>query len=195
MSIAGILGTIEAECEAAIADIQATALADANRIRDDARRSGEAERDARSTRRDSEADLESARIVNGARLVAERRLRDAREALYQRARERMMEQLAHVRSQPDYPELMLRLISEAQAVLPDAATLVVDPRDLDVTRDVAEHMGIPMTVIATIHTLGGAELVGDDGRRVSNTLDARAEKAAAFLRNLAVEQIPELGGG
>jgi vacuolar-type H+-ATPase subunit E/Vma4 len=105
----------------------------------------------------------------------------------------MLERLEHVRSQRDYPELMFRLIAEAHAVLPDAATLVVDPRDLDVTRNAAENMGIPMTVSPTMQSMGGAELAGADGRRVSNTLDARAEKAAAFLRRLAVEQVPELG--
>ena len=193
MPIAGILRSIETERDAAIDAAMAAGRAEAERIRDDAGRRADIQRGSRSKRRDAETDLERARIVNGARLAAERRMRAARETLYQQAHQLMRERLQDVRSQPEYPQLMQRLISEAQAVLPDADAILVDPRDLDVTRDVAENMGIPVRVSATIESMGGAELVGHDGRRVSNTLDARAEKAAAPLRRLAVDLIPALG--
>ena len=193
MAIEGILEAIDAQCEATVAGIRAKAQQQADQILEDAGRRGEAVSTKRSIGKDAQADLAYARIVNGARLEAERRVRRAREDLYQEAHRRMLAGLQLVRSRPGYPELLARLISEAQAVLPDAATLVVDQRDQDLTRRVAEDLGIPLRVDATITTMGGAELVGDDGRRVSNTLDARAEKAAAPLRRLATEQVPELG--
>lgn len=193
MAIQGILRTIEAETDAAIAEIEAEAEAEAVRILEDGATQSDAELARRASARDEEAELASARIVNGARLASERLLRRARDELYQRAHGLMLERLGRVRQRPDYPDLMARLIAEARAILPEAAILVVDPRDVDLTRAVAENLGIPLTVDPTIETLGGAELVGGDGRRVSNTLDARAHKAAAPLRSLAVEQVPELG--
>jgi vacuolar-type H+-ATPase subunit E/Vma4 len=195
MALEEILAAIDAECERAVAAIDADASARIEQLVDESRARGEADRDRLAAGRDEAAATESSRIVNRARLGVERRLRGAREELYAEAHRRMIERLAEVRAAPGYDDLLGSLIVEARAVLPEADTLIADPRDVTRSRQIVVRLGLELEVTAGGETMGGVTLATRDGRSVTNTLEQRAARAESSLRQLAVERLPALGGG
>jgi vacuolar-type H+-ATPase subunit E/Vma4 len=195
MAVEEILAAIATECEESIAAIEADTVGRIERLTSEARSRGEAERDRLAAGRDEAAEVAAARIVNRARLLAERRLRAAREDLYTQAHQRMGERLTGVRGSAGYDQLLEQLIAEARDVLGDANLLIVDPDDVDRVRGIVARLDLPYEVKPGARTLGGVELTAGQGRRVWNTLELRAAKAEPALRQLAIELIPALGGG
>ncbi len=197
MALADILAAIDAGADEEIARATADASNEARRVRHEADDEARLiEREA-SSALDDEADRRRAQIVNRARLVVERRVSTAVEEIYQELKADVGRRLAEARDQPAYPDLFRRLVDECRAVLPEGRIARVDPADEQLCTDVLASLGCDdFTVVASLETVGGLELVTTDGRRsVQNTLESRTWRADSALRSVAVAEVPALRGG
>lgn len=195
MPLDAILTSIRAEADEEIRRTDEDAARQAGAILVEMQRRAAAEEERLAGSRDELIRLAEARLVNHARLEAERRLRAAREELFQAAVEETRRRLDRVRERVDYPELLGRLLDEALAVMPAAREVRVDPRDLPLIERLLGAREAEWRVETSLRCRGGLDLATDDGRRVANTLDGRLERAAGELRRLAAEVVPDLAGG
>jgi vacuolar-type H+-ATPase subunit E/Vma4 len=92
--------------------------------------------------------------------------------------------LTTLRASAGYPDMLRNAIEESLAALPTATTLRVDPRDERLAIALLEQLGARLSVVATLETAGGVEVVGSDGRNVRNTLEERFANAEPALRLL-----------
>lgn len=194
MPLPEILTAIEDEAAARAAAIAVDARRRSEAVLSAARERAESERRRLAAARDGAAGLASARIVNQARLEADRALHAAQEELYQQAVDQARHRLSSLRETPAYPEVFGVLLAEAQRALPDADTVRIDPRDDDVASSALDP-GHPIVVDRSLTTWGGVQLTTDDGRLVDNTLESRLYRADPALRRLAVSICPELATG
>jgi len=193
MALSDILGAIRDESEREIAAIAGDAAGRVSEVLERARREAATIEDQETHARDQAGRNAADRIVNQARLDADRLLREAREDVFRRAHDAAATRLAAIRSEPGYEELVGRLMAESRAVLPAGGVVKVDPRDVELVSNLLRHSGITaMTVEPVLENWGGLEVWAEDGRRVTNTLETRMEKAAPHLRSLAGDVIPEL---
>jgi vacuolar-type H+-ATPase subunit E/Vma4 len=119
------------------------------------------------------------RLVNAARLEALRQTRASQETIFAAAHSQLRERLREARSRPDYAALFAALLAEAQAALPGATVIRIDPLDAAL----APHAE------STLDTWGGVELEAADGRIVRNTLEERLRRAEPELRRLAAHAL------
>lgn len=194
MPVEDILAAIAVEAESAVAEIEAGAAARIEQAARTARERAASERARLAGARTEAADLQASRIVNRARLAADRVVRDERELLFQAAIERVRAGLGRVRESGGYDIIFSRLLDEARRVLPDADVVRVDPSDVERARSAVRALGIPVRVEPSLDTQGGVELSTGDGRIVRNTFESRLLRATGDLRMLAIERIPELRG-
>ncbi len=191
MSLDGILAAIRADGDAEIDEIRQ----EGGKLRDDLLRkaraqSAAAERAATSAR-DGAALRRHDRIVNRARLMADRELRAAGEAIYQEAAAEAHRRIADLRGTPPYGALLTRLLDECLAVLPEARIVEIDSRDAEVAARILEEQRLHhVSIESTLHAVTGIAVSAADGRRIDNTIEARARRAERFLRQIAAESIP-----
>lgn len=197
MALEDILAAISAESDAEIARIGGESAEEIAAVLDRGRAEASAVEEEAARSLEEDAVQERERIVNRARLQVERRLRAAIEDVYLGLRREAGARLAEVRDSPRYPELFRRLFDECRAILPDASTLLVDPADLDLVRDLQGKIDLDgFTIDPTLSSLGGLEFFTEDRRRgVRNTLESRLKRADPHLRSVAVSTIPALRGG
>lgn len=195
MPLEAILTAIRDEADAEIRHLDDAADRQAESILAEARRRAAAEEARLAGSRDELIRLAEARIVNHARLESERRLRAAREELYEAALAEARRRLDAVRGRDDYADLLGRLLDEALAVMADARHVEVDPVDLPLVERLVAARGAGWRVVPSLSCRGGLDLSTGDGRKVRNTIDGRLERAAGELRRLAAGLVPELTGG
>lgn len=168
---------IEEKSRARAGEILAQAYIEAEQIEDDAREEAAAPGNA-----------ERARILHRARLDALHILGEVRENLVDTAIARTRERLASLRSDPSYPEVMMRLTVEALAQLAVSEGAVqpqvqADLRDRDLLQKILVSLKRDIPVRFDLNTWGGLIAASADGRVVViNTLEARLEHAMPFLR-------------
>lgn len=197
MAVEHILAAIRSEADAEISRIRAESADAVAAILDGAREEAKSIRETAAASLDDEAARQRARVVNRARLVAERRLRAVAEEIYGELHDDVILRLAGRRDALDYPELFGRLFEECRAVLPDARVLRTDPADEDIAARTLAGIEVEgFSIDPGISTTGGLELVTEDRRRsVRNTFEARLERGDRPLRALAATMVPALHGG
>ena len=179
MSLENVLGTIRREAEDHVERHRAHAREAATEIERDARAQASAWRGEMESAAAQEGAGIRRQLVNAARLEALRKTRASQEEVFAAAHAQLREQLRSARSRPDYPRLFGALLAEAQAALPDAAVIRIDPRDAAL----APHAE------STLDTWGGVELEAADGRIVRNTLEERLRRVLPELRRLAAHAL------
>lgn len=192
MPLTDILAAIAAETDAAVSDIDDQSEQQARTIVAQARKRAAAEEQAGSDRRLDETALAVEQIVNGARLEADRLIRDTRAALYDEAHQIVVKRLACLRRTTAYPDILRRLVTEALNRVPEARVVRVVGDDVDLVR----HPQLPegTRVEGSLQGWGGVVAVGD-GRLVDNTLEGRLRRADAELRRVAGDVVPQLRAG
>ena len=130
-------------------------------------------------------------IVNRARLEADRKVADAREALFQEALVRLDDRIRRAVAGSEYLGIFQALHTEAVTVVPDPdATVLVRPSDVELAQRVARGRSATGAVKGVLDCIGGLDVEADDGRSVRNTIDSRLLQSERRLRRLAVEVIP-----
>lgn len=178
-----------------LAAIEAEAAADVSRLRADRRREAaaiieDAQRQARELERSAVAAADKAERQAGEhRLVAARdalaaRLRDTREAAYQRIASDVRAGVLAARERDDYPVILAALLDEARSALPAGSTIQVAQADEHLIQRLAE--GQPgMEVTVTLPNAGGVTVTDGAGAVSRNTLEDRLAAAGPELRRLA----------
>ncbi len=178
MALAELLRAIEDEAAAERAAADWAAAAEAAAIVERARREASTVEAALAAAPESRARAEAERQLAVARVTAAAAMRVAREEAFASLLAGIQGQLAAVRGSDIYPARFRALVAESRAALPAARELRVDPRDLELAGSIAGDL----RVVAALDTMGGVELVGDDGRTVRNTLEERLANADLLLR-------------
>jgi V/A-type H+/Na+-transporting ATPase subunit E len=193
MALEDILGAIDQEADGEVRRVSA----DTERRRTEMLERAAAE--AESILREESERAATARvehregILNGARLDADRSVRETRETVYQELLTIVRERLARVADGPDYPRIWPVLFDECRRVLPEARTVRVRASDEGRALSVAIESGMAdVEVEPVLDSWGGLELATGDGRLVRNTFEDRLEKADPALRLLAGDLVPEL---
>jgi len=190
LALADILDAIRAEADAEIETIVTQADAECSALLEHAREQAGSERGRLAGSRDAAAERQADRIVNRARLEADRALRSEVEELYVRTRDHAAEKLELLRGTPCYEEVLARLIRECFVALPEATTLRVDPADEWLAhRILAGDDRTDLKVEATLQTSGGAGVSGDNGRIVRNDFESRLARADNALRLIFAEKV------
>jgi vacuolar-type H+-ATPase subunit E/Vma4 len=132
---------------------------------------------------------EQARITHRARLNALRQLGEAREALIDTALDQTRGRLSGLRADEIYPTVYRHLVEEALSALNVSAGnspkvfLQVDPRDQKLLEAHLKQLEWEVPVNYDLECWGGVIAKSEDHRViVINTLEARLDKAAAYLR-------------
>lgn len=196
MAVDDILAAIRAETDAEIERVRARAAGEVETILARGRDEAAAAEERTAAARDAAATRDAERIVNRARLTADRRLWAAAEEIYQDLVGEVRVRLAALWGTLRYRDLFGRLLDECLAVLPDASPVLVDPQDEALVRGLPVVAGSGGTTVeASLRTMGGLEVATDDGRFVRNTFESRLERADIHLRLLAAVTMPALRGG
>lgn len=180
MALNDILDAIRAESDSEIRAVEAAAEKEVATLLDAARRDAGSEEERLAHSRDAAAQRHFDRIVNRARLEADRSYRAAIEALYLEAREATSAALRELRGGPRYRAVLTQFIDEARAALPEATTLRVHPEDEEYISEVTAHAGFQIE--ADLGDTGGVQLADESGRVAHNTFDSRLERADGALR-------------
>lgn len=196
MALGDILAAISADSESEIARVGAESAEEVAVVLERGRTRAAAVEDEAARSLDHEAAEEHERIVNRARLQVERRVRAMVEEIYCELRTEAKARLARARDDPGYPKLLRQLFDECRAIVPDARTVIVDPRDRELVRAMLSDVGVDeFRVDPTLETSGGLEIFTEDRRRgVRNTLESRLDRADRHLRSVAAASIPALRG-
>jgi len=190
LALADILDAIRAGADAEIETIVRRADEECSTLLEHAREQAGTERGRLARSRDAAAERQADRIVNRARLEADRALRSEVEELYVRTRDAASEKLGSLRGTRCYKEVLARLIRECCVALPEATTLRVDPEDEQVAhRILAGDDRMDLKLDATLQTRGGAWVSGENGRVVRNDFESRLARADNLLRLIFAEKI------
>lgn len=132
------------------------------------------------------AEEQRARILNRARIQALELVGQARQEFSQEAFERVSQRLSGCRDQqPDYPDLLGRLVDGALEALDSAGAPVVlraDPRDRAHLESLIQDYGPELRIEYDLDSLGGVIAESADGRlTVINTFESRLGRARRSL--------------
>jgi V/A-type H+-transporting ATPase subunit E len=195
MSLHAILEVIRSSGEAKTREIEKRAYAQAREILVNARLEADAIK-AQVCAATLEPGIgERARILHRARLEGLQILGNVREGLVDSAFKQTHERLAGLRSQPTYPDVLRRLLVEALSELQSsqyedkksangpACCLEADARDRAILENLLDELNLEFPVEYRLECWGGLIAKSFDDRVVViNTLEARLERAASYLR-------------
>jgi len=189
MTLSAILEAIRAAGDSQVSKIEKQAYTQRNEILVNTRleaKQVDADAHAKAV---APAFKERARIIQRARLEALQILGSAREEFVDSALAQIPGQLANIRTDESYPQILQRLIEEALAELKGSLTapgmiqLEADPRDRAVLESVLHDMGLELSVRYVLVCWGGLYAKSEDGRVIAiNTMEARLERATPHLR-------------
>ncbi|OFW71334.1 MAG: hypothetical protein A2Y55_05530 [Actinobacteria bacterium RBG_16_68_12] len=176
--IAELLAALEADADEELARLDDETRREVQALLDLARADAvRLEREPVSSQ-ESELQAEAARRRSAARLDSGRMLREACEQSLQEALAGLRARLASFRDEEAYPKVLGTLLREAREALPVAARVLVDPRDAELARRLADGLALE----PVLEVWGGVVLESDDGRLVRNTLEERLTNAEPALR-------------
>jgi V/A-type H+-transporting ATPase subunit E len=204
MTLQAVLDAIQAAGEQQVREIEADASAQANTLMLQA--SADAQRLRENARRSAlaPASRECLRIRQQAQFDALRLVTETREGLIDAVLGRARARLAEMRSHPGYPTLLSRLIQEALDDLSrsleerEGIVLEADPRDRVIVQRLLAELPPDLRMSYPLTCWGGVIARSADGRIVvTNTLETRLERAMPHLRRYLASQLayaaPETG--
>jgi vacuolar-type H+-ATPase subunit E/Vma4 len=193
MSLEAILAAIEASGEEEVARRRAETETRTRQIMAEAERTAAVRREAAYRAAVQPATAECARRLYRAKLEALRTVGEVRNGLLQTALAETHSCLAGLRATPGYALILRQLMEEAIRALGDVRAeggpcrLEVDPRDEALAQSILADLRLDLDTTAVLDCWGGLVAHSSDGRIVaSNTLEARLERAAPFLRRILV---------
>lgn len=189
MSLEAILQAIHLSGESEVQEIKRRARNQANELLESARLEAQKIEENVCSKEILPAYRERARIIHQARSGSMRVVGNAREVLIDKALDRARGHLAGIRSDPVYPTVLRKLIQETLAELEDTlediqlSRLEADPRDRTLLEEILGDMQPVLPVEYSMDCWGGIiAKSGDDRVVIINTLEARFNRAAPFLR-------------
>lgn len=189
MSLYAILEKIRAAGDNQVGEIEAQARIQVFQILADARGKAEEARRAAFLEASAPVAKERASILHHARLESLKTVGEVREALVDTALERIRGYLAGLRTDQSYSQiftcLVLEALDEIRASVGNAGSIFldVDPRDQLLVEKIILNLHLDLEIGTGLSCWGGLVAKSGDGRVVvTNTLEARLERALPYLR-------------
>ena len=189
MSLEVILASIESAGEAEVDELRAEAESRARQIVEAAERKAAIVREEARRTALWPAAAERARRLHQAKLEALRTVGDIRDRLVETTLLETRRRLSELRTDPDYPLILRRLLTEALDALGEVeqhngrVVVDIDPRDAQHFYSLLNDLHLNLQVVSTLHGWGGVVITSGDGCVVvNNTLESRLERATPFLR-------------
>lgn len=183
MSIEDILQALDDQCRQECQEIFDRAEQEAKQIIEKAQAEAESIRDARLEKVKAEAQSEAVSLLYSARLKSKNAVIRAKEEVAEKALAEAEKRLSELRSRPDYPEILERLVSEGLSRISGKVLLHVDPADRDAADSIARKLGLDYELLTDIETIGGAVVSDVAGRvQIVNTVEERLNRAREKLR-------------
>jgi vacuolar-type H+-ATPase subunit E/Vma4 len=190
MSLKAILDAIHASAQVQIDEIEKRADTSVGEILANARLEAQKIREESCASVAAPAAQERARILHRARQEALRIVGTEREALIDTSLDQIRARLSGIRSDTVYPAVLDKLAREVIAELGESAEDVgkalieADPRDEGLFKAILPNLGIDPAIHFELDSWGGLIVKSEDSRVVViNTLEARLQRAIAYLRN------------
>lgn len=192
MSLEAVLAAIRQEGDAGARAIEQRALEEVARILKEAEQVREAAQLEADQRALAIAEAERARILQAASLEALRIVGAAQQALVDRVMVQLRDRLSRMRSTPDYPAALRRLLVQATETLGgslgdgEPVLVHVDPRDRELIAPMLEALALEHVLHVDLTTWGGVRATSADDRVcVDNTLETRLDEVTGYLRRYA----------
>jgi len=136
-----------------------------------------------------EAEMNANKILSEARIKAKLITSSAKAEVFNKIF-REVEQIIVNRVNIDVRESMKRLLDEALTYIDKPMRVIVDPRDVDVIRELLRERNIDNVVIETSNDIiGGLILESIDGRKVDNSYKTRLSRARSVLGSLITRSL------
>ena len=136
-----------------------------------------------------EAEMNANKILSEARIKAKLITSSAKAEVFDKIF-REVEQIIVNRVNIDVRESMKRLLDEALTYIDKPMRVIVDPRDVDVIRELLRERNIDNVVIETSNDIiGGLILESIDGRKVDNSYKTRLSRARSVLGSLITRSL------
>lgn len=191
MSLEAVLAAIRQQGDTEARDIEQRAQMEVARILAEAERERELSQQAAERHALATARAERARILQAASLEALQIMGSAQQNLVDRVLAQLRTRLSQLRSSPEYPAVLRRLLVEGMEVMAgslgdgDTVQLFVDPRDRDLLGPMLAALPMACVPRYELDTWGGVLVTGADGRvSVDNTLETRLEEATGYFRRV-----------
>ncbi len=195
MSIETILGNITASGEVELEALRASADAEIDRVTEEAKAKAAQRYDSSRRAVLGPVSGECARRLHRAKLEAMQIVSRARDEATAAALSQTRRRLIELRSSPEYAQILRWLLEDAVQVLGGeelngASTqrsmqpqIEVDLRDESLLEALIAQLELDLTILPRLNSWGGVIVRSGDGRVVvTNTLEARLERAAPYLR-------------
>ncbi len=192
MGLADILDAVRREGDEEVARVVAARDEAVAAVWRAARDEAQAVEAAAAASRDAALATEAGVVRHRAELHVERRLQEAREAVFQDILGRARDRLSRHRLDPGYTATLDALLTECTAFLGDLAVVMADPRDVELVRAALARIGSDATVESSLECWGGIVAGDGNGVFVRNTLEDRLQRAEAELRRRLGGQVPGL---
>ncbi len=191
MALAEILEALRREGDEEMARITAAGDAAVADLMQSARRQAKQAEALEATARDDALSSDADVIRHRAELHVERRLQEAREAVFQEILGVAKDRLARYRSDPGYPACLAALVRECSAFLGTLEVVMADPRDEVLVEKILSDTGFA-EVEFSLESWGG--IVAHDGKGVyvRNTIEDRLRYAEPELRRQIGQLVPGL---
>lgn len=188
MALEDIFRALDEQADKDVEDILATARAQAEAIEADAEEQAAAVRSASVERAESAMRLKAAKQTNAARLEGKKKMASVKEAAVSDVFNRAGDALVSVRTRPDYPAIFKALVQEALAGVTGDKTLLVDPADEPLAREVLGEVGVSADVKSDLSASGGVRVLAGGGRIMRrNTFDDRLDKVRHSIQSEVAE--------
>jgi vacuolar-type H+-ATPase subunit E/Vma4 len=191
MALAEILAALWAEGDDEIARLTADRDATVARLIESAREEAKEVEAGAARARDEALSNDAGVVRHRAELHVERRLQEAREALFQEILGLARDRLSRYRNDAGYPATFAALLHECATFLGKIHVVMVDPRDKELAEDVLADLG-SAELQPSLECWGGVVAHDGKGVFVRNTFEDRLERAEADLRREVGQLVPGL---
>src|SRR4029078_1094580 len=97
--------------------------------------------------------------------------REEHEACVATLQAALRRRLETLREREEYPSVLRALVEESLAAIPSPSVLRVDPRDIELARDIVRDLDVRLDLEPDLDTLGGVEAVDGNGLTVHDTVE------------------------
>lgn len=188
MSLEAILDAIEASGQEEIDKISEQAQKEADEILEAAREEAQAIEETERQKVLRSARRERAHLLHDASSKRLKIQQEGREHLIEEILGQSRQRLQNFRAEGEYVDVLGRFVEEAFEALAaslsenDGALIEIDPRDREKIEKILPELSHEVEIEENGESWGGVTLASGDSRvRVINTLEARLERARAYL--------------
>jgi vacuolar-type H+-ATPase subunit E/Vma4 len=179
-----LIKAVQESAEERIREIRERARIEAEEILNEARSQEERINQLSLEKTKRALELDNIRQTSALREEAKMRLAKKKDELFHRSFQAAQERLDSLRTDPSYPVIFRRLLTEASAEKQEGEGIIhIDLRDQVTVRQILGELNLNSELVADLHTRGGLTITSpDQAITVLNTIESRMDMAKEQLR-------------